>query len=143
MSGMDITSANATAVMTIDELYPAGIRMQQFSTDAGIVSESLEVAETQIGVDGIMAAGVTPNILPITITLQPNSETTTAFEHLMEATNANRRLYECNLTIKLPSVGKTLQFSHGVLKTGNPMPSINRVLAPTTWVFHFERMEVI
>lgn len=143
MADFDITSANATAVMTIEDLYPAGVRLQQFSTDAGIVSDSLQIAETQMGVDGFMAVGVTPNILQVTITLQPNSETTTAFEHLMEATFSNLKNYKCQLTIKIPALNKTLQFSNGVLQTGNPMPSINRVLAPTTWVFHFERMEKV
>ena len=138
---LDITSANASAVMTIEELYPNGIKLERFSTDAAIVADSQQIAETRMGVDGNMSAGVTPNIYPVTITLEANSPSATAFSTLQEATSANKQLYICNLTIKLPSIGKTYQFSNGVLQTANPMPALNKVLAPTTWVFHFEKME--
>lgn len=143
VQNFDITSANASAVMTIEELYPNGLKLERFSTDAAIVADSQQVAETRMGVDGRMAAGVTPNIYPVTITLEDNSPTATAFTTLYEAMSANKQLYVCNLTIKIPSIGKTYQFSNGVLQTANPMPALNKVLAPTTWVFHFESMERI
>lgn len=138
---LDITAANASAVMTVEDLYPNGIKLERFSTDAAIVADSQQVAETRMGVDGKMAAGVTPNIYPVTVTLEANSPTATSFSTIYEAMNANKRLYVCNLTIKTPSIGRTYQFSNGVLQTANPMPALNKVLAPTTWVFHFESME--
>lgn len=54
----DITAANASAVMTIEELYPNGLKLERFSTDAAIVADSQQIAETRMGVDGHMAAGV-------------------------------------------------------------------------------------
>lgn len=138
---LDITAANASAVMTVEDLYPNGIKLERFSTDAAIVADSQQVAETRMGVDGKMAAGVTPNIYPVTVTLEANSPTATSFSTIYEAMTANKRLYVCNLTIKIPSIGRTYQFSNGVLQTANPMPALNKVLAPTTWVFHFESME--
>lgn len=138
---LDITAANASAVMTVEDLYPNGIKLERFSTDAAIVADSQQIAETRMGVDGKMAAGVTPNIYPVTVTLEANSPTATSFSTIYEAMNANKRLYVCNLTIKIPSIGRTYQFSNGVLQTANPMPALNKVLAPTTWVFHFESME--
>lgn len=108
---LDITSANASAVMTIEELYPNGVKLERFSTDAAIVADSQQVAETRMGVDGFMAAGVTPNIYPVTITLEANSPTATAFTTLCEAMSANKQIYVCNLTVKIPSIGKTYQFS--------------------------------
>lgn len=143
VQNFDITSANASAVMTIEELYPNGLKLERFSTDAAIVADSQQVAETRMGVDGRMAAGVTPNIYPVTITLEANSPTAAAFTTLFEAMSSNKQLYVCNLTIKIPSIGKTYQFSNGVLQTANPMPGLNKVLVATTWVFHFESMERI
>lgn len=61
---LDITSANASAVMTIEELYPNGLKLERFSTDAAIVADSQQVAETRMGVDGFMAAGVTRTSTP-------------------------------------------------------------------------------
>ena len=45
---MDITSANATAVLTVDKLYPAGIELEMFGTDQAISQESLEIAQTRM-----------------------------------------------------------------------------------------------
>lgn len=56
VQNFDITSANASAVMTIEELYPNGLKLERFSTDAAIVADSQQVAETRMGVDGRMAA---------------------------------------------------------------------------------------
>lgn len=140
---LDITAANASAVMTVEDLYPNGIQLQNFSTDAAIVADSMQIAETRMGVDGRMAAGVTPNIYPVTITLEANSPTAFAFANIYEAMSSNKKPYVCNLTVRLPSIGKSYQFSNGVLQTANPLPAVNKVLAPTTWVFHFERMEKI
>ena len=106
---LDITAANASAVMTVEDLYPNGIKLERFSTDAAIVADSQQIAETRMGVDGKMAAGVTPNIYPVTVTLEANSPTATSFSTIYEAMTANKRLYVCNLTIKIPSIGRTYQ----------------------------------
>ena len=41
---MDITSANAEAVLSADEIFPNGITLQQFSTDQSFVPESQQLA---------------------------------------------------------------------------------------------------
>ena len=53
---MDITSANAEAVLSADEIFPNGITLQQFSTDQSFAPESQQLAETRMGVDGFLAA---------------------------------------------------------------------------------------
>ena len=50
VQNFDITSANASAVMTIEELYPNGLKLERFSTDAAIVADSQQVAETRMGI---------------------------------------------------------------------------------------------
>ena len=32
----NITSANATIIMTVEELFPAGVRLEQFATDQSL-----------------------------------------------------------------------------------------------------------
>ena len=72
-SNFDVTSANAQLVLTVDELYPSGIQLQQFSADGIFSSDSIEMAETRRSVDGYMVAGVIKNISSVTLTLEASS----------------------------------------------------------------------
>ena len=137
----DITSANATLVLTVDELYPAGIQLQQFSTDQAASMDNVQVAETRMGVDGRMAAGFTPAIHPVTITLEACSPSYDSMVLLWQTMYKQRKPFECTLVARVPSIGVTYTWSVGVLYSGTPLPSLRRVLDPTSWTFHFEKFE--
>ena len=53
----DITSANATLVLIVNGLFPAGVRLQQFATDQSYSQDELTIAEDRMGVDGGLVAG--------------------------------------------------------------------------------------
>ena len=53
---IDITSANAELVLSAEEVFPQGIALQMFSTDQSYSTESQQMAETRMGVDGHLAA---------------------------------------------------------------------------------------
>lgn len=91
-SNFDVTSANAQLVLTVDELYPSGIQLQQFSADGIFSSDSIEMAETRRSVDGYMVAGVIKNISSVTLTLEASSPSASALEYVrdcMEAMHSN------------------------------------------------------
>lgn len=140
-NNLDITSANATAVLTVEEIYPSGVELQMFGTDQAMDIGQLDITETRKGVDGKLVAGYVPVIHPVTITLEASSPTAKAFGVLWEAMTSNKKVYACNLVCTVPSIGKTYTWSVGVMKAGTPMPSLQKVLAPTTWVFHFQDFE--
>ena len=137
----NITSANAVAILTIDTLYPQGVRLQQFSTDQAIVQAEETIAETRMGVDGNMVAGYTPSIKAVTIQLEPSSPSIVALDTLYRAMKTNKRTYECTLVITLPSLDKILTYSFGVLKTAKPLPDLKKVLDPISYGFDFEKFE--
>ena len=58
-----------------------------------------------------------------------------------EAMAANRKIYACGLVATLPSIGERLTWSTGVLKNGVVVPPAQKVLGPTTWLLHFEKLE--
>lgn len=135
---IDITSANATAVLTVDELFPSGFQLQNFATDQSISTESQDITETRMGTDGKMVAGVTPSISVVTIMLEASSPSYANLAHLLDAMKANMRPYACTLTVTVPSINKVFEWSVGVLKSGTAVPALKKVLDPTTWVFHFQ-----
>lgn len=138
----DITSANATLVLTVDRLFPAGIRLEQFATDQSYSQDELTVAEDRMGVDGRLAAGWVPSIKTVTVMLEASSPSYAPLVQLYRACEQKRGLYQCGLTATVPSIGKTIVWSAGVLKSGTPVPAGKKVLDPTTWKFDFATMTV-
>jgi len=138
---MDITSANSSAVLSVQEIAPNGIQLEGYSTDQSISSEAVDIAETRMGVDGNMAAGYVPAIKPVTITLESNSPSYPRLCEIWEASQTNRTIYPCTLTVMIPSIRQAFTYSNGILKNGSPFPTHAKVLEPTTWQFDFERVE--
>lgn len=141
MSG-NITSANATAVMVVDSLFPAGFNLEAFSTDQSLAMGEETVTETRMGVDGKMAAGFVPSIKNMTISFEQFSPSVEYLEQLYQAMQANRKTYEVTLVATVPSIGKTYTFTGGVLKTAKPFADHKKVLDPVNYSFDFEKMSI-
>lgn len=139
----DITSANATAIMTVEGLFPAGFQLQMFGTDAAISQDTTQITDTRMGVDGHMVAGYTPAIKNVTITLEAPSPSATFLRQLWRAMESNRKPYKCTLVCALPSIKQVCTWSNGVLKEGAPFPSMAQMLEPTTWLFHFSEFYMV
>lgn len=141
MSG-NITSANATAVMVVDSLFPAGFNLEAFSTDQSLAMGEETVTETRMGVDGKMAAGFMPSIKNVTISFEQFSPSVEYLEQLYQAMQANKKTYEVTLVATVPSIGKTYTFTGGVLKTAKPFADHKKVLDPVNYSFDFEMMSI-
>ena len=137
----DITSANATVAMSVAEgLF--SVNLEQFSADSSFTSDTIQAAETRMGVDGHMVAGYTPAIKTLTINLEAASPSVSYMQLLRQAQETNLKPYEVQMVISIPSIGKRYTFSRGVLQSFKDLPDGNTVLAPTQWVFHFEGLSV-
>jgi len=135
----NVTSADSTAVLTVEELYPSGVVLEQYSTDAAIAQGDETIAETRMGVDGRMVAGYVPSIKTVTVTLEASSPSIQVFNDILQASQTNRRFYRLGLAVTIPALGKTVTFSAGVLKTGKFMPDINKTLQPIAYAMDFEK----
>lgn len=137
----DITSANAKLILTCEELYPSGVELQMFSTNQSWNADTLQVAETRMGVDGHMAAGYVPNIKTVTIQLEASSPSRRYMQTIQKAMIANQRIYKVSLTAIIPSIGEQVIWSEGVMQNGAVTSTAARVMEPTVWTFHFEKYE--
>lgn len=138
----DITSANATLVLTVEEVFPSGVKLEQFATDQSWSMNESTIAVTRMGVDGQMVAGWVPNIKEVTIMLEASSPSYLSMAQVYQAMEQKRGLYRCTLTATIPSIKKTITWTQGVMVTGTPVPSAQQVLAPTTWGFHFSKIAI-
>lgn len=141
ITNLDITSANASAVLIVEGLFPSGIELQMFGTDQAISMEAIDVAETRKGVDGKLVAGYVPAIYPVTVTLEAASPSHSNLATVWEAMAANRRVYACTLVCTVPSINTVFTWSTGVMKNGAPFPALEKVLGATTWAFDFQDFE--
>ncbi len=141
VANFDITSANAEGILTVEEIFPAGIVLQMFATDQGITQDATQKAEARMGVDGKMVAGYTPVIKNVTIKLEASSPSAEALAIYAEAMATNRRVYPCHLVCTVPSIKVVYTWRVGTLLNGNLFPDMLPVLAPTTWQFAFESFE--
>ncbi len=139
--GRDITASNATAILTVESLFPNGFKLQQFSTDTFASTSDDTYAETRMGIDLQMVAGYVDQIKTVTITLEPSSPSVVNMNHIIAASRANKRIYLCQLLISLPSISRGYQYTNGVLKTGKFMPDIKKVLDPIQYTFDFEKVK--
>lgn len=136
---MDITSANAIVSLSCDLFSTT---LQQFSADTSFEGEDDQVAETRMGVDGMMVAGQVPNIKAVTVHLEASSPSIQFLTLLKQAMETNRTIYECQMVIAIPSIGKRITYSHGVLQSAKDLPDGKKVLDPTNWTFHFQDKSV-
>lgn len=138
---LNITSANAVIVLKCDGLYPAGVELQNFSTDQSVSLADADIAVTRMGVDGHMAAGWIPSIKSVTIALEGSSPSAEVFDTIYKASTTNRTIYKIDLFVTLPENGTTRVFKDGVLKSWKIMGDLKQVQDPRNAVIDFEYVE--
>lgn len=134
----NITSANATGVMTVSELYEQGFVLQNFATDAALAADEETLAETRMGVDGKMAAGYIPSIKPLTLTFEPFSPTVAYLDRVAARSRADMDVFEVTLSFNVPALKQVWTYKGGVLKTLKSIPDVKKVLDVRTFKFDFE-----
>ena len=137
----DITSANATLILTVENLYPAGVKIEGFSTDNSFAMDDDTIAETHMGVDGKMTAGFTPSEKSITITLDAGSPSYEVLCNIYNTSKTNMTVLETSMQITVPALGKEFSLKNGVMISGHPVQSGEKVLGNTAWTFHFGKFE--
>jgi hypothetical protein len=137
----NITAANASSILIVEDLFPVGIELMMYSTDQALSTESVDITETRLGVDGKLVAGFTPNIQVVTISLEASSPSTESLNKLYDAMTVGKKIFMCTLVSTVPSIATVFKWSNGVLKNGTPVPAQKKVLDPTTWTFNFESFE--
>lgn len=137
MSGI-ITAADVAWSMTVNNLYPSGFTMSGFTADNIFDVNSLELAETIMGVDGTLSAGAILNPLDQTVHLMPDSPAYSKFQTWATTSRTSIAVYKCNATIVFPTHGKKYVCTNGVLVNCQTMASAGRVVSPITALIRWE-----
>lgn len=134
---LNITSADITAVLTVEELFPGGIVLEAFADDTAISMDQLQRSDTRMGVDGKYAAGYIPQEKIVTVNLLPNSPALDPLRILDAAMETNKRTYQCGLVVTVPSINTVYTWTDGALHDSTAFPSAETTLANVSFIFHF------
>jgi hypothetical protein len=136
-----ITSANSVFMIVVDSIYPNPIQLQGYATDKAFVTDSLEIAETLMGVDGRMSAGYVPNPTKQTITLQADSPSKEIFNYLVQTMKTAREVFFISGTLILPATGESFTLNRGILTTVKQIPDAQKLLQPQDYIITWESVD--
>lgn len=134
----DLSDVNARFTLSIPDVFATPQVLQQYATDDAWASDEVDIAETMIGVDGIMSAGYTPFIIQQTVFFQATSPSILAvMEQWRSAMTASQQTLWAQGIILVPSIGTQYQLYNGVLVRVTPFPRAKKVLQPVTYRIHW------
>lgn len=137
-----ITSANANITL-ICALFPAGLKFENFAVDNAASQELIQQLEARMGVDGYISFGYTPSPKPISFQFQPNSETVSRLDFLVQSQDLAKEAIVCQLAIELPSLKKIVTLTNGACTNNKLLPNVVKVLDPMQYDFVFESANVV
>ena len=129
----NITSADAIMTLTISDLWGAPITLENWASDRGWDVGELEMAETQMSIDGKLNRGWVPRAITQTITFSAASASIIYLELLMTSQTQSRSLYTIGGELTLKSTGRKYTFTDGCLLTGSVAPNGGTVLENRTF----------
>ena len=138
MSDTTITSANSVFTIVIPGRFPAPVQLHGYASDKGFTTEALDLAEVQMGIDGRMTAGFTPNPTKQTITLQADSPSRDIFTAMIQAMKTIREVFYISGSIVLPSTGESFTLTRGILTNVKQIPDAQKVLQPVEYIITWE-----
>ena len=136
--GLSITSANAIIVLTVPGVVP-GIQLEGFSADDIYDMEAIEVAETSMGVDGVLSAGFVFAAVKQSFSFQADSPSIQLFEDWYTAELALVDKIPAVVLVTLPSLGIVYTQQPGWFKSYPPAPSAGKTLKPRKFGLEFGR----
>ena len=134
----NITSANSVLALGVTGLYTIPQQLQGFGADDAYSVDAVDVAETLMGVDGVMSSGWIPQIKVMNVTLQADSACNTFFETWYAAQEAGRTTFPAFGIATQDSVGRVYTLTNGVLANYTPLADAKKVLQPRTFQIKWE-----
>lgn len=142
MANDTITSANSVFTLTVPGLFPAPVQLRGYAVDKAFSVDKLKMAETQMGVDGRLTAGFTPEASVMKIHLQADSPSKAIFKTIAQAMKTTRDVYYINGSITFPSTGETFALTRGVMTSFDQMAEAAKVLQPVEHEITWENIAI-
>lgn len=130
---MSITSANSVLILSQPILFPTPQQIQGFAVDDIYELEEIQIAETLMGVDGVLSGGFVWSKVPQRIMLQADSASNAFFDTIATQTLAAQDVYPISGLISLPGISAKFTQVNGFLENWKPAPDAKKTLMPRTF----------
>lgn len=125
---MNITSANATVLLSVLGLFPSPIQLEQFAADDIFGTEAIEAGEAVMGADGHLTAGFVNVPTKQDYALMADSPSNFFFDQIYFQEKAQQTKFVINGIVLLTSVGTQWTMTRGFLTRYQPLPDAKKVL---------------
>ncbi|WP_432784678.1 hypothetical protein AAEX37_01955 [Oligella sp. MSHR50489EDL] len=131
---LTITSANSVLMLRCKGVYDEYVRIRGFQGDNAWGFGESNIAEDEMGVDGLQSIGYTPHTTPWTLYLQANSPSNEVLENIRADFNQNKEARYIDIIVEIPSIKKRYS-SRGTLISFSGGTSGKKVLAGSQYNF--------
>lgn len=104
------------------------VQLQGFTADNIFGVDAVTIAETSMGIDGILSGGFVHSITKQKIHLRPNSESVGVFETWYSMSEQAQDVYKASAMVTLPATGKSYSLKGGILRTVKLIPDPAKTL---------------
>jgi hypothetical protein len=123
-----ITSASSVFMLAVDTVFPTPVRLEGYAVNDAFIAEPSEIAETQVGVDGVVVSGWLPRLTRMAITFLASSPSVDIFEEWMRAEDQITDILYASGQITIPALSKIYYLPQGTLQRVSIPQSARRVL---------------
>lgn len=129
MSNSDfITSADAVFTLTVQTLFNAPVRLENWSANRAWEGQALRLADTRLSIDGKLNKGFVPSAYDMTLHFSPNSNTWDIFDELQTTIRQAKTVYELNGELHLPGLHRKYTFVSGCVLEMAAVPNGGELL---------------
>lgn len=136
-----ITSANAIIMLAVPGIFSTPVPLQQFAADDIFTNDTVQAAETAMGVDGYLAAGFVFAPVQWTVSLMADSPSNDFFDQWYAANKLAVDVFRCNGTVQLPSLNKKFNMVNGALTTYRNMPDAAKTLRSRAFAITWQSVD--
>lgn len=133
-----LTGASAVITLSIQSLFPNPIQLQGFAADDVFDIDAIEIAETQMGVDGHLSAGYVNKEVKQTYSLMADSDSNDIFEAWAQQQRAQVDAFVANGRTNIRATGRTYIMTRGFLTSFQVAPSTGKLLKPRKYTITWE-----
>ena len=134
-----ISAANTVLVLTVPGLL-APTQIQGFAPDSVITVESLDNAETQMGVDGFYVAGFVYVPVRTTLTLSAAAAANTFFETLYSSEQQIADKWAISGIFTFSALKRSYIGATGYMKGYHPFADAGRVMQPRSYMIEWQSL---
>ena len=139
-----LTSANSVLTLAAKgTVYSVPVVIEGFGVDDAFHTDSVQKAETRIGVDGFLSAGKVFQAYKMAITIMPTSPSFEFFETVIAVSDVTREIVRIDGMIALSGIDRVYNLVNGYITSAPGIVPAKRILGEVVYEITFESIQPV